>query len=122
MPRCPNCNKLYFGNPEYCPHCEYNFELGRVVTGEELFSKYGDTDGELIREERNCIAWGQSIKRSKCLGISTYTVGNTAGSFGSYTVHTQGTFALEYIDGSIDSVTFDIDSPYYLECVKKLEW
>ena len=122
MPRCPNCNKIYLGSPEYCPHCEYNFELGRVITGEELFFKSGNADGELIKREQSIAAWGQNIRRSKCLGISTYREGSTVGGYGAYTVHTQGTFALEYTDGSIGSVTFDIDSPFYLECVKKLEW
>lgn len=36
MPNCPHCNNVYFGNPDACPECRYNFKLGRVVTEEEL--------------------------------------------------------------------------------------
>lgn len=84
---------------------------------------FGPSASEKAAEEKTkAKEWGKGIKRSKCLGISTYREGNTVGGYGAYTVHTQGTFALEYTNGSIGSVTADIDSPYYLECVKKLEW
>lgn len=36
MPNCPHCNSIYFGNPNACPDCHYNFALGRVVSEEEL--------------------------------------------------------------------------------------
>lgn len=36
MPNCPHCHGIYFGNPDACPDCNYNFKLGRVVSQEEL--------------------------------------------------------------------------------------
>ena len=36
MPNCPHCNSIYFGNPDTCPECRYNFALRRVVSAEEL--------------------------------------------------------------------------------------
>ena len=31
MPNCPNCNAFYFGSPEACPECHYNFAAKRVI-------------------------------------------------------------------------------------------
>ena len=36
MPDCPHCHEYYFGNPDQCPKCFYDFKLKRVISQKEL--------------------------------------------------------------------------------------
>ena len=36
MPDCPHCHGYYFGNPDQCPKCYYNFKEKRVIKPEAI--------------------------------------------------------------------------------------
>ena len=36
MPECPNCHGYYFGNPDQCPECAYDFKLKKSFQKKSL--------------------------------------------------------------------------------------
>ena len=35
MPECPNCHEYYFGHPDQCPECSFDFILKKVIAKED---------------------------------------------------------------------------------------
>ena len=59
MPSCPHCNGIYFGNPDQCPECKFDFKLQRVVSLSEMQKLQSERESERqnriehIQQERN---------------------------------------------------------------------
>lgn len=81
---------------------------------------FGPSSSERAAETaRKAEIWGESIKKTMCLGMSTYQTGDAVTG---YTIYTQGTFVYEKHNGYIGCESFDTTSPYFTECIKKLDW
>ena len=58
MPECPHCHEYYFGNPNQCPKCYYDFKAktirkpNHVIAQERIFAQWEiERDERLRREE-----------------------------------------------------------------------
>ena len=61
MPECTHCHKYYFGNPDQCPECHFDFKRGRVVTPVEM----AELQRQRVEEQRVAIEAEQQRQRER---------------------------------------------------------
>lgn len=74
MPECPHCHGYYFGNPDQCPECSYDFKLKKVISKEQLrdlqIQRQQERDqrrqqDEMIRQQEEKLQRKQAIQANE---------------------------------------------------------